>query len=231
MGTKRGPSALVKWMSHLVDVQIETVESAYSGTLEIICRKGRYALCTPNAVYSYDDLYVNFKNTFEQIDLGAFPIQKVLVLGLGLGSIPWLLETRFNKKYMYTFVEIDENVVNLAERYTLEYLNSPYEVFVEDAFQFVKEAKDRYDLITVDLFIDDLVPSAFETIAFLQNLKQLLTPQGLLLYNRLAYNDLLLQKTTQFYEKSFQAVFKEGTMLELDDNRMLLNRLSPLSVD
>ena len=220
----RGPSFWTKMMSQVVDIQLKTVESPYSGTLEVICRKGRYALCSPNAVYSYDDLYVNFRDSFEQLNLEEQDIQSVLVLGLGLGSIPWLLETRFNKKYMYTFVKIDENVVNLATEYTLQYLNSPYNIIIEDALTYTKRAQDAFDLIAVDLFIDNLVPSAFETAAFLQDLNRLLNPDGWLLYNRLSYTPELLERTQQFHQDIFQVVFKEARMLKLGDNRMLLNR-------
>lgn len=227
---RRGLSYWTKLMSQVVDIQVETVESAYSGQLEVICRKGRYALCTPNAVYSYDDLYYNFKESFERIDLEAFKIQKVLVLGLGLGSIPLLLETKFNKKYLYTFVEIDKNVVNLAKEYTLQYLQSPYQIIVEDALQYSQSTTETFDFIAVDLFIDNLVPSAFETEAFLQQLKQRLNPNGLLMYNRLSYTPALMEKTVWFYEQVFQSVFDGAALLELGDNRMLLNCLAPLSV-
>lgn len=226
----RGMSCWTKWMSQLVDIQIETVESPYSGKLEVICRKGRYALCSPNAVYSYDDLYYNFKQSFERVNLDAFKIKKVLVLGLGLGSIPLLLETKFNKKYRYTFVEIDKNVVNLAEEYTLQYLTSPYQIVVEDALQYSQSTKETFDFIAIDLFIDNLVPSAFETEAFLQQIKQRLNPDGLLMYNRLSYTPALMEKTVWFYEQVFQSVFDTAVLLELGDNRMLLNCLEPTSV-
>ena len=221
----------MKLASQVVDIQVEKIESAYSGQLEVICRKGRYALCTPNAMYSYDDLYHNFKQSFERVDLEAFQIKKVLVLGLGLGSIPLLLETKFNKKYLYTFVEIDKNVVNLAEAYTLQYLKSPYKIVIEDALKYSQSTKETFDFIAVDLFIDNLVPSAFETVAFLQQLKQRLHPSGLLMYNRLSYTPDLMKRTVWFHEQIFKSVFDEGILLELGDNRMLLNRLEPQTVE
>lgn len=221
------PSFWIKTASYFADIQLETVESVYSGPLEVICRKGRYALCTNNAVYSYDDLYVNFSDSFERLDLEAYGLQNVLVLGLGLGSIPWLLEKKFHKIYNYTFVEIDQKIVNLAEHYTLSDLTAPYTICCEDALTYIKDCEQTFDMIIVDLFIDNTVPSVFESIDFLQNLKRLLRPEGLLLYNRLTDTPELLEQTTQFYEEGFQPIFPKSVALELGTNKMLINNYKP----
>lgn len=222
------PSRWIKTASYFADIQIEKVESAYSGTLEVICRKGRYALCTNNAVYSYDDLYVNFNDSFERLDLEAYALQNVLVLGLGLGSIPWLLEKKFHKIYNYTFVEIDQKIVNLAEHYTLSELSSSYEVICQDALEYTKNCKQTFDMVIVDLFIDNVVPSVFESLDFVQHLKRLLKQDGLLLYNRLADTPELLERTSQFYEQTFQQVFPQAVAMELGTNRMLVNNYKPI---
>jgi predicted membrane-bound spermidine synthase len=221
------PSFWIKTASYFADIQLEIVESIYSGSLEVICRKGRYALCTNNAVYSYDDLYVNFDDSFEQLDLDAYALENVLVLGLGLGSIPWLLEKKFNKRYHYTFVEIDQKIVNLAEYYTLSELESPYEVVCQDALQYVKNSAKTFDMVVVDLFIDNTVPAAFESSSFLQELKRLLRTEGLLLYNRLADTPDLLVQTEAFYQEVFLPTFPTGKALELGTNRMLINKYKP----
>jgi spermidine synthase len=223
------PSFWVKSASYFADIQIEKTESEYSGSLEVICRKGRYALCTDNAIYSYDDLYVNFSESFERLDLEAYPIQQVLVLGLGLGSIPWLLEKNFHKLYDYTFVEIDQKIVNLAKRYTLSELTAPHTIICEDALAYIKNCEQLFDMIIVDLFIDNTVPSVFETLDFVQNLNNCLRPKGLVMYNRLADTPELLQTTTVFYEQNFKQVFPEAVALELGSNRMLISNYQPIT--
>ena len=97
--------------SYFTDICLEKQECDFSDNLEVICRKGRFALCTENAVYSYDDLYYNFRGVFNKIDLNSLKVKDVLVLGLGLGSVPLLLEKIFKKNYTYTLVEIDPVVV------------------------------------------------------------------------------------------------------------------------
>lgn len=211
------------WLSHFMELRIEQVSSVYSNKLEIIYKKGRYALCTPNAVYSYDDLYFNFRESFLKLPLDKLPIQNVLVLGLGLGSIPLMLETIFDKKYTYTLVEIDPKVIELAQKYNLNHLTSPIQVVCADAFEFVQQCSQKFDLIAVDLFIDDIVPSVFESLAFLEALKPLISENGRLLYNRLTYNQKFEKLTTEFFEQSFKKVFPQADFIELSGNKMLLN--------
>lgn len=215
----------VKIASYFWDIELDKTTSEYSGVLEVICRKGRYALCTQNAVYSYDDLYINFRDSFAQIDLEKYPKKNILVLGLGLGSIPLLLEKTFKKKYSYTLVEIDPKIVDLAYKYTLKKLQSPINVVCTDALKYMESCSETFDLVIVDIFIDDQVPSSFESVQFLQNIQRVLTPNALVLYNRLTYNEDLKTKTDFFFENTFKQVFENSAFLLTDGNKMLLNRL------
>lgn len=211
--------------SYIGDIVLEKEQSTYSGELEVICRNGRYALCTQNAVYSYDDLYINFRESFRRLDLEQYEIQNVLVLGLGLGSIPYLLEKKFKKKYTYTLVEIDQKVVNLATKYTLSELTSPLNIICMDALEYIKSCTATFDLVAVDIFIDDQIPTSFESIQFLENVKKVLSPNALLMYNRLIYKGELEIKNKDFFEKKFKKVFKDADCLSLGDNKMLVNKL------
>jgi hypothetical protein len=218
------PSFRTKLGSYFVDIQLEETLSAYSGKLEVICRNGRYALCTKNAVYSYDDLYVNFRDSFQQLDLEEYGIKNVLVLGLGLGSIPLLLEKKFKKKYNYTLVEIDQKIVDLAIKYTLDELKSSYSIICVDALEYVKTCSQQFDLVAIDIFIDDQIPSAFESIEFLEDVKKVLSPNALLMYNQLTYNEVLSSKAASFFQGKFKNVFPEADFLSLSGNKMLLNK-------
>jgi spermidine synthase len=215
-----------KLSSYFVDIVLTEETSAYSGKLEVIYRKGRYALCTKNAVYSYDDLYVNFRESFRRIGLDEYKIKNVLVLGLGLGSIPLLLEKNFKKKYNYTLIEIDQKIVNLAQKYTLSKLQSPINVLCADALEYVKSCSQTFDLVAIDVFIDDQIPSSFESIQFLENIKKVLSPNALLMYNRLIYTDSLETKTKAFFENKFKKVFHDAAILPLNGNQMLLSGIS-----
>lgn len=212
-----------KWLSYIIELHLESAPSENNPHLYVSLNKGRFQLSTANAVYSYGDLYDNFSTAFRHINLDQLPGKRVLLLGLGLGSIPYMLETVFQKNFQYTAVEIDESVVYLAHKYVTSELSSPIQVICADAFLYVQQCQEQFDLIAMDIFLDDLIPAAFEQPAFLNKLKQLIRPDGLIMYNRLAYTDKDLTSAKIFYDQVFHPIFPSGIFLEVKGNWMLLN--------
>ena len=213
-----------KCLSYLMEWHIESAPSPVNPHLYVSLSRGRFQLSTARAIYSYGDLYDNFARTFRKLDLEDLPVDRVLLLGLGLGSVPYMLEKTFGQNYHYTAVEIDEAVIYLAHKYVLSDLQSPIEVVCADALAFVAQCEDTFDLIAMDIFLDDIIPSDFESEAFLKELSRLLTPRGILLYNRLSRTTEDLSKTRAFYQGTFRRVFPAATYLDVNGNWMLLNR-------
>ncbi len=211
-------------LSYIKDVPIETAESEHNPFLHIVLKRGRYQLCTANAIYSYGDLYDNFTKAFQKIDLDRLPIKDVLILGFGLGSIPLILETTFQKKYRYTAVEIDPEVLRLANEYVVRDLASSIEFQVMDAYTYAAFCEEKFDLICMDVFLDDVVPTELEQDDFLNFLEDMLTPNGILLFNKLAFHRKDKMEAQQFYENHFKRIFTEGVLLDVQGNYILLNR-------
>ncbi len=211
-----------KYLSYLFELHIESTSSEYNPHLYVSLKNGRYQLSTANAIYSYADLYDNFSGAFQQIDLDKHSIKNVLILGFGLGSIPIILE-KMQKSYSYTAVEIDEEVVYLASKYAVPQIESPLEIICADAFAFMLQNQKQYDLITVDLFLDDVIPEKFQQKDFLTQVKNALSPNGLLLYNRLNYNKKDHEANQAFYNNTFKTVFPTGRYLKVKGNWMLTN--------
>ncbi|MEZ5038994.1 MAG: fused MFS/spermidine synthase [Saprospiraceae bacterium] len=213
-----------RWSSYLFEWHIESSSSEYNPHLYVSLKKGRYQLSTAHAVYSFADLYDNFGDTFKKIDWENWPVDKVLVLGLGLGSIPLLLEQHLGTTFHCTAVEIDEAVIGLASTYGLPAIQAPLDIVCADARAFVAQSREQFDLICMDVFLDDTVPEIFEQQHFLQQLKDRLTPNGLLLYNRLAATQHDTQSTEKFHKEQFLSVFPAAYALPLKGNWMLANR-------
>ncbi len=211
-------------MSYFFEFHIESAPSEINPHLYVSLSRGRYQLSTANAIYSFEDLYDNFFDAFKEVNLDQYPIEDVLILGLGLGSIPLMLEKNFEKKYNYTAVEIDESVIYLASKYALPQLESNIQMICADAFAFVMQTEQKFDLICMDVFLDDVVPEEFEENDFLKKLKTLVNDDGILLFNRLASHPKDVERTKVFYHKNFKAVFPEGSYLEVKGNWMLLNK-------
>lgn len=212
------------YLSYLFEWHIESRSSAYNPHLYVSLKKGRYQLSTAHAVYSFSDLYSNFGDTFQLLDWDAHNIQTVLVLGLGLGSIPLLLEQHLGPDFQCTAVEIDDAVIGLASKYGLPNISAPLEVICADAKAYMAQASQKFDLICMDVFLDDTVPLYFEGQNFLEDLRDHLSPHGILLYNRLAASKADTQATSDFFNDQFLKAFPQGEYLPLSGNWMLVNR-------
>jgi spermidine synthase len=210
--------------SYITEVPIETVESGYNPYLSVILKNGQYQLLTENAIYSYGELYDNFSKAFKRIDLDKLEIKNVLILGFGLGSIPLMLETMFHKKYHYTAVEIDPEVLKLANKYTVVNLTSPIEFHLSDAATYASFSEEKFDMICMDVFLDDMVPTELEKEEFLLDLKKMLAPNGILLFNKLAHYQKDKNIAQSFFQNHFKRIFTEGTYLDVQGNFILLNR-------
>jgi spermidine synthase len=212
-----------KWLSYVYELHIESTSSEFNPHLYVSLRDGRYQLCTANAIYSFEDRYDNFTEAFKSIDLNKLPGTRVLVLGFGLASVPLILEKKLHKQYHYTGIEIDEEVLYLANKYIMDELDSNFDLIAADAHTFAMLCQEQFDLVIMDVFFDDLIPDEFETPEFLERLKAITKPEGLMLYNRLAFNDRDIKTSKAFYDNTFKKIFQDGTFLEVKGNWMLVN--------
>ncbi len=187
--------------------------------MELHLTKGRLRLQVEDAIYSYDDLYHVFQRAFAQVELpdsGA----RALILGYGLGSIPYILERHYGRQYKYTGVEYDQTVISLAQKYATPRLKSPVGLLQVDALVFMDRNRQVYDFICVDIFHGGQVPAFAKDDDFLVDLSNSLAPNGLLLFNYMKANQADFDA---FYQR-FLAVFPQGRYLDLESNFVLVNR-------
>ena len=218
------PDRLQFWLSHLIEIPVISTSSTHNAELKVVLHRGRYKLLTEGAIYSYGDLYTNFRITFSRLKWEEMSIQSCLILGLGLGSIPDMLVTRFKKDLQYTAVEIDDVVTKLAYEYVLRPKHIPVDVFSADAASFLQWHEGTYDLICSDVFVGDKIPESLQTPEALQEMKGLLSPEGLLLYNRLSRYKPDKDQNVRFLEEVFLKVFPEGGYLDVEGNWMFVSR-------
>jgi SAM-dependent methyltransferase len=212
------------WFSYLVDIPLERADTPQNPRLELCLRKGQFCLSTENAIYSYGLKYDNFRLFFERFDWSRIPADaKVLLLGFGMGSVPLLLEKRFGRRFSYLGLELDPVISNWAHRYILPLLQSPVQLETGDARAYVMDCRRKFDLVVVDIFLDDKVPPAFSQPDFLSDVKKVLKPDGLLLFNRLYQLEEDRQETTEFMEKVFKTAFPGATAVTVGGNQILKN--------
>jgi hypothetical protein len=209
-------------LSYLQEIRIEDVPSYLNPHLYVTLSNGRYQLSTQHAIYSYGDLYGNFRKTFQKLRWDLLPGSEVLLLGFGLGSIPYMLEHKFNKSFRYTAVEADEQVIYLAGKYIMPDLKS-VTLYHADAAAFMPQSTGRWDMICVDIFVDDEIPPYIRSTEFMYELNAHLSPGGILLFNTLSRTKEDVRHSQQILDKVFLPVFPDGGYLPVGGNWMLTN--------
>lgn len=128
-----------------------------------------------------------WKNTLKKIRNQKRVFQKILILGLGGGSIA-KVSRKFWPGSQITGVEIDPLIVELGNKH-LGLAKIGVKVKIDDALEFCKECKDKFDLICIDTYVGDQFPKKFEDEKFLKLILKLLNKNGIAVFNRLYYGE------------------------------------------
>jgi spermidine synthase len=209
--------------SHITDIHIESIESEKNKNLEVYLSKGRYQLCVKDAIYSFGDKYDNYWDTFDQMDVGKFQDKEILILGFGMGSIPFMLQKK-GISAQYTGIEYDETVTYLYNKYVGDEIESPTEIITADAHQFMLLNNRKFDLIAMDVFVEDVIPIKFLETEFVERLKASLSEDGLLIWNFLYHFEKDRNFVDNFFNETFGKIFGNGSFVQTRGNKMLLNK-------
>ncbi len=211
-------------LSHFRDVKIETGHSEINPELYVCLARGQYQLCVKDAIYSYGNRYDNYRDTFAQLDIEQFNGKDILILGFGLGSIPYMLEKSWKFKARFTCVEYDEEIIRLFNKYVADEIQSPLEFIVGDAKLFMEMNDRKFDLIAMDVFLEDIIPAPFLGLDFMRSLKNGLKDDGLLIWNHLYHFEKDRAKADDFFKNDFSFVFEEASFIRTQGNKMMLNK-------
>ncbi len=170
-----------KILSYLMPIVSKTIPSKHNGLLEITWINGTKVLDTANANYSYGSLQRILQYGLKKINVKRDA--RILVLGLGGGSVIPTIYQCYGKKVAITAVEIDEVIIDVAAHEFAITSNSSLQIICEDALTFIDRDKSFYDLIIIDLFVDDQVPQQFYEASFFEAVSQRLKPKGKFLFN------------------------------------------------
>ncbi len=118
--------------------------------------------------------------------------QRILVVGLGGGSLPATFASLFPQAKI-DVVEIDSAVIKVAHQYFDFNATDNTQVHVNDARVFIKRAGIKglsWDYIILDAFNGDYIPEHLLTKEFLLEVKQVLSPTGVLVANTFSNSKL-----------------------------------------
>ena len=145
---------------------------------------------------------------------------KLLIIGEGGGTIPTALQEMYPDMQI-DLVEIDAAVDRVARRF-FDFKPGPkMRVFIEDGRVFGKRMRPQnpqYNMILLDAFDADYIPEHLLTREFLQEVKSILAPDGVIVANTFSNSALY-----DYESVTYRAVFGPFYNLKLG-NRIIITR-------
>lgn len=165
-------------------------------------------------------IFTYTKMSFAGLLLNPEP-KRILIAGLGGGTIPMMLRDLYPEAVI-DVVEIDPAVVTVAKDWFHYEEDDQHEVHVVDARVFIKRAGlrgEHYDFIMLDAFSGEYIPEHLLSREFLQEVKTLLTDDGVLVANTFSASRLYDHESV-----TYQDVFGTFYNFKLPDsgNRIIL---------
>ncbi|MDX1444492.1 MAG: fused MFS/spermidine synthase [Gammaproteobacteria bacterium] len=154
--------------------------------------------------------------------------ERILVVGLGGGTLPETFHAMFPDAKIDA-IEIDEAVVDVAERYFDFKEEDNIRVIVKDARVYVKQAGmfgRSYDYIILDAFNGDYIPEHLMTKEWLEEVKRLLAPGGVLVANTFSVSRLYHNESVT-YEEVFGWI--RNVKQESGNRLILTGKFDPVS--
>jgi spermidine synthase len=109
--------------------------------------------------------------------------RRVLVVGLGGGTIPSLLHKHY-PQMMIDVVDIDPGVVAVAREFFGFRADASLHVYVDDGRRYIEKCKPAlYDIIFLDAYGDQNIPYDLATKEFLQAARRATAPDGVVAAN------------------------------------------------
>ena len=181
---------IAKFFSYFLPINVYKKNSAVSKTLEVTWNNGQLVLDSKNTNYSYGSLQRILRKGLKYIGFDRIrKFNNVLILGVAGGSVIKTLVDEIKFKGKITGVEIDKDIVEIANKYFGLNQIDNLELIVDDAFEYVLKTKEKYDLIVIDIFQDTTMPNFLFEDFFINRINFLLNVEGFILFNTMVINE------------------------------------------
>lgn len=178
-----------KILSYFIPINIHQKNSEINKSLEVTWANGQLVLDSKNTNYSYGSLQRILRKGLHYIGFERIRgFNNVLVLGVAGGSVIKTLVDEIKFKGQITGVELDANVIEIANKYFGLNEIQNLEIVIDDAFEFVLKTKKKYDLIIIDIFQDTKMPNFLFEDFFINRINFLLNVNGFILFNTMTLN-------------------------------------------
>ena len=186
--------------------------SKFSGWLEITWLNGKKLLNSKNTNYSYGSLQKVLRYGLSEVKFR--PDDKVLLLGMGGGSIIKVLREEYKHKGQIAAVEIDPVVIEVAEKEFGIRALKDLKIIHADALSYVQNTNESFKLIIIDLFIDKNVPEECFSVDFWEKISKLSEPKAQIIFNAGMdlTSDQKIREIISKQERHFDFILLENVM-------------------
>lgn len=212
-----------KIFSYLIPIKILKKRSARSKTIEVTWTNGELVLDSENTNYSYGSLQRILRYGLKNI--GFKTIQKmnhILVLGVAGGSVIKTLINEIEYKGNITGVEIDPDIIQIANEYFNLSQIKQLEIVIDDAFEFVLKTKNQYDLIIIDIFEDTNMPNFLFEVFFSQRICSLLKNKGFVLFNTMILDEIHNIRNKKYISGIDSSLYSTKTLPRVEQHNELI---------
>lgn len=210
-------------LSYIYPITVFKTSSDVSTSLELTWVNGRLLLDSENANYSYGSLQRVLTQGLKEIGPDKIAeMQKILVLGVAGGSVIKVLTDKFKFKGKITGVDIDPKVLEIAGKYYKLNEISNLELVTADAMDFVRNAKEFYDLVIIDIFSDKYMPGFLYDAEFIISITSILDKKGHILFNTIVLDDVHQKKNKAFVRQFPDEQFTVSVLPKMQEYNELI---------
>jgi len=199
---------------------LETVNSKYSGEVKVVSTWGYKYIATGVLTQSGGLVRDVWEPVLRQVAKKSFPwAESGLILGLAGGTIAGIVAGLYPGIHI-TGVEIDPEMIRLGRKYLGMDKIPNLDIEIKDAKDYVFHIPlhSHFDLILVDMYIGDQLPSFVYSPKFLKKLSQ---SGRLVIFNHLYYDDCKRRLAGQLVDRLGQ-IFGEVRLMRKLTNLLII---------
>lgn len=212
---------LAKILSFFIPINVTKKKSAISKSIEVTWNNGQLVLDSQNTNYSYGSLQRILRKGLKYIGFERIKsFENILILGVAGGSVIKTLVDEIKFKGKITGVEIDLEIIKIANDYFKLNEIKNLEIIIDDAFEYVLKTKEKYDLIVIDVFQDTIMPNFLFEDFFINRINFLLNLNGFILFNTMVINEKERIRNID-YKKKFDKNYSVRMYPKVEDHNEL----------
>ena len=129
---------------------------------------------------------------------------------MGGGTVIKILREELMYANNITAVEKDPVIIQIAHDEFDIKEDKKTKIICDDALKFIDSTTQKYDLIIIDIFIDDTVPKPFLETPFWKDVTQKIAPNGHFLFNSIKSTTQTFSTLQKWLEDKYELTLLDG---------------------